>query len=311
MESPIRFQVQEFTRLHLLELLVPLVPGLILTTGLTLVNGPIAGRFWAMPLGYKSRLGLALALAYVLGLAVMAVTQFLNSVSMKLLWRPGTALPWVNPYWRQVATDYLGLDLVPKAELETAKELDLFVQYVINLGQQKSLKMRSWADLDKGLKRLQQAFEQYRAVETLTSQQAEKNESAAADAAVKASSLLESGKRQLAEAAIGIRPIAEDNGWLTLHHALALLEAPKSPYSAFSLLTASMQAAGAVAIAILVLSKQINSLVLAFWILVVCSTTYGLWLDFKMNTFFRSLNSGQVAVMISELRGSSRQNKSN
>jgi hypothetical protein len=75
MELPLKVALPRMSHVHVLQVLLPLVPGMVVTVGLSLSCSPLAQRFWSIGLGYKAKLGGAIALTYILGLALMTTAQ--------------------------------------------------------------------------------------------------------------------------------------------------------------------------------------------------------------------------------------------
>jgi hypothetical protein len=75
MDFPLRVELPRLSHLHALQLLLPFVPGTVAAVGLAFSTSSFTYHFQAIGLGYKTKLGIALALAYVFGLAAMTVTQ--------------------------------------------------------------------------------------------------------------------------------------------------------------------------------------------------------------------------------------------
>lgn len=307
MESPVRIDLPRLSHLHLLELLLPLVPGIVVATGLTLTSSPIACRFWHIPLGYKARLALALALAYALGLAMTTITQAADSFVMRLLKKYPPAQPWANTYWRRVAASFVGSGLVPKIPSSLSpKELDDLVKYVSGL-RENSVATSDFVSRYKSIQKLEESLKKYgdttaRIPPGKTELAKEITDKGASDAS-RASSALEEAKRSLAESEETIRIVASDIEWLSLFNALETLPKPKSPYLPLKFLMTSLQTAAIAAIYLVVEFKELWSPVAAvLWALVLFATTHTLWLDFQFNQYLRNLNSSQIAAMLQAIR---------
>jgi hypothetical protein len=122
----------------------------------------------------------------------------------------------------------------------------------------------------------------------------------------KGSETLQQLKKSQQDIHAGLRKVGMDIEWLSLHNALAMIEAPTSPYATLVLLMGALQATGIGSIWIMIQFKEMMSVTgLVFASLVFCTSTYALWLDFKMNGYLHNLNSFQIAAMIREIRAAS------
>jgi hypothetical protein len=310
MDSPVRLELPRLSHLHLLELLLPLVPGIIVTTGLTLCSSPIALKFWGVPLGYKAKLALAIALAYGLGLAMMTIVQLADSIVMRLLTKPFPGQPWANPYWRKVIGQFVDSSLVPAIPSSmTPEELDKFVIYVSGIGRDQSLKA-NFSERSKSLQVLQQSLKKIAdstaRIPADAPPKAREIIEGTAPVVSRASSTYEQEKWHLASTEEKIRTIVADVEWLSLYNALETLPNPKSPYGAFSLLLASLQSAAIGALWLVIQFRELRSPVAwAFWAVALLITSYGFWVNFQYDERQRNLASSQIGVMISKIRGRS------
>src|ERR1039458_8256670 len=103
MEPPVRIELSKFSHLDVLQLVLPFIPGLVVTVGLMLANSPLAHRFDTTLLGYKTKLIIAIAITYVIGSVMItlagAVEAIINHIAKS---HPPTS-PWENTYWRRLA----------------------------------------------------------------------------------------------------------------------------------------------------------------------------------------------------------------
>jgi hypothetical protein len=113
MEAPFKMEVAKLSHLHVLKMLVPFIPGVVVAAGLAASGSTQAHRIWSIEIGYKSKLALVSILVYVLGIAMIAVMESLNSLVMRAIRRPAPGQPWENRYWRRTASKYVGEALSP------------------------------------------------------------------------------------------------------------------------------------------------------------------------------------------------------
>jgi len=118
------------SHVQVLQVLLPFVPGVVVTAGLALSGSSLAQRFWTIGLGYKTKLAVAISLAYILGLAMMTMTQSVNDLVMGKFKPPLAVFPWDNSYWRRVAAAYVGASLLPTPGPLSTQELDRFVDQI-------------------------------------------------------------------------------------------------------------------------------------------------------------------------------------
>jgi len=62
MEPPLRIELSKFSHFDVIQLVLPFIPGLVVTVGLMLSTSSLAHRFGAIPLGYKTKLAVAIAI---------------------------------------------------------------------------------------------------------------------------------------------------------------------------------------------------------------------------------------------------------
>ncbi len=123
MELPFRVELPKLSHLHILELVSPFLPGLVIAAGLMLSTSPVAHRLGSVGLGYKTKVAIGVAATYIAGLAAMVVFQSLNYLILTLIFGVVKSHPWNNTYWRRVAKQYVGAPLSPETTF-TPQELD-------------------------------------------------------------------------------------------------------------------------------------------------------------------------------------------
>src|ERR1700730_6779684 len=104
MDFAVKMELPKLSHLHIIDMLVPLVPGIIIATGFALRDAPSFKKFWGIELGYKSKLALSVALIYITGMAIMALIEFGNYFLMKCLNSPLQEPHGITPTgeeWRQ------------------------------------------------------------------------------------------------------------------------------------------------------------------------------------------------------------------
>jgi hypothetical protein len=245
----------------------------------------------------------------MLGLAVTSVAQTANNFVMRLIARPGPAAPWANSYWRRVAAAYLGSALSPgSASFPTSEDLDLLIKFVAGLSN-KDVEQLGIGKLRQKLQTLERYLEQ--AAQKTNDATPEQKPGAAASleaASKKAVSGLATalqGQKQVIDGAEQrLRAAGVEFEWISLYHALQFLQFPNlsNPYGGFSVLMASLQAAGLAVLWFMIQFGWRSPAGSLFIVMVVISATYVLWMDFKMSAFFRSLDSAELAGMIQEIK---------
>jgi hypothetical protein len=141
-------------------------------------SSPLVRRFEAIEIGYKTKLAVVVALAYIIGLTMMTVTQAGNDIVMEQIMRllrriqgkqsttPFTSLtsPFAYSYWRRVAGTYVGANLSPDTAAASSHELDKFIEYSASITGQ--VPPDALADLisnqERGVEHLDKAATSYR-----------------------------------------------------------------------------------------------------------------------------------------------------
>jgi hypothetical protein len=134
MELPIKFDIPKLSHSELLKICLPLVPGFVFS-----VNAAFAGLrpiSWAATLGFGYKTGLILCVvsSYLLGAALIQITETLFSWIAKKLWPAKIMSGYDDPYWRHLMREYIGADQCPDAMLVSSdvagNRLDKFVEGV-------------------------------------------------------------------------------------------------------------------------------------------------------------------------------------
>lgn len=229
MELPVKLEIPKLSHLHILNVLLPFVPGIVVTLGLSLSGSPLANKMWMFGLGYKTKLTLAIAITYICGLAMMMVTQVVTGRLRKLIFRhKAIGAPWDNSYWRQVAIEYLGDSLAPANGPLTAE----------------AIKKMTPSDLDASTARYRQTIQ----LLEQTKSDSAKNSTDEAVAAVtrldEAKTSVDKAKLDLDASYAVVCSKARDWEWVSLYYALMLLPMPDDAYAESTSLAGSLQAAG-------------------------------------------------------------------
>jgi hypothetical protein len=237
MDLPIKVELQRLSRIHALQLLLPLIPGTVSVVALVLSNSPTPHQLWSIDLGYKTKLAVAVCLDYTIGLSIMAIADVANSYLNAALRKIFGSLvldldDWIGAYWRQVATLYLGDELSPARTL-TEEELEDFGRIVRISSGNKSITPSPSPNVDDMKNALRKAIE--------LAERANKPDSVA--------KLTESEARMIAaaedvkKANAQVYKHAIEMRWNSLKQSLDLLpNKPESKYSAFLSLSSALQA---------------------------------------------------------------------
>jgi hypothetical protein len=251
----------------------------------------------------------AVAAMYVTGVAIMTVTETASSLVMRLIRRPPSATPWANSYWRRVAAHYVGSGLSPDAaSFSSSEDLDRLSKYIVGLAGEED-KQLGIAQMRESNLALQKSLESFTETITAATAHPQKSEVVALldDARKKTAELtskwqahteaIENTERQLRSMGIGFE-------WISLYHALQFMRFPDvtHPYGGFSMLMTSLQAAGVAALWLLVQFRMWNLPGLIFAAALVLATSYSIWQEARLGTWFMDLDSAQLAGMIQEIR---------
>jgi hypothetical protein len=308
MELPFKFEGPKLTHLHILELLLPIVPGMVVVRGFALTHSSVAHHLWDIDLGYKVKVALAIATIYIIGLATSSVISVLNSVVMGII-RPNTANPSSNSYWRRIATEYLGISFSPDtASFASAEDLDRLNKFIAGLTK-KEVQLLGIAKRREALQVIEKSLAQLAGTITgATAQEAQKPElgvllSEARKVATEQTSSLKAQKDMIEEIERQLRGIGIDYEWRSLYHALEFMQFSNlaHPHSAFSLLMESLQAAAIAALWLMIQFGLWSPTGLFFVTSLFIATSFARWLGFQMNGYYRSFGSAQLAGMIQDI----------
>lgn len=307
MELPLRVEVSKFSHIHIIQVLLPFVPGSVLSVGLTLGNSWMTTQFSAVQLGYRTKLFLAVALTYVLGLTFVTATKGCTDVVMGLIRRPSKAIPWQNTYWRRVASAYVGKDLLPTSPQLSPQEMTAALEYMVTMarGEADLKPLTSSLDaadrLQKQVSKLDESIDRARKVNP---EKAKEVVDPLAGQVEQARQAVGKIKEVVADAQVKVGGLVAGVEWRSLHHALEFIPSDiDNPYASFVLLMEAMQSAGMGGIWVILRYPQLRTFTGAtFAAVLILFTTYVLWLAFKMNGSLRDMNSSQIAAMLAELR---------
>lgn len=123
MEMPFKIDLSNVSATGIAQVIFPLFPGGILLLGACASRPDLAARFFDLPhLGYFTKAGIALFVAYVAGMflshAVIGLVAGIGGLIGTLV---GTALPWrhkpwTDELWRQTAQRFIGAKFTPILE---------------------------------------------------------------------------------------------------------------------------------------------------------------------------------------------------
>jgi hypothetical protein len=306
MELPLKVELPKLSRIHVLELFVPFVPGTVVTVCLMLGAAPLAQRFLGLAIGYRTKLALAVALTYVIGLAMMTVVQSINSLLMGLLKPPSEALPWNNSYWRRVAVSYVGSNLSPATALFSTAELNRFLEYIGAMAAQHfdSVMLAKIADCRKTALILETALSTAEKSAASGAQISPELLDARSALTLKASATLQAIKPELDKFDTSLRDLGVESERHSLYQALEFIPSSvQKPYDTFGLLSSSLQTAGVAALCMMIQYPELRTVPGALLSIgLVISTTHALWLSFRIDRHFRDRSSSQIAAMIQKSR---------
>jgi len=294
-------ELPKLSHLHALQLLLPLLPGVVVAVGLTLSSSSLSHRFWGIDLGYKTKLAVALSLTYVLGLAVMSVVDQGTAIIIGLIQRhhfaPGGA-PWENSYWRRVATAYLGRNLSPATASFSLSDLDRINKYAAGVARTRTLEiLQEFQQIDN---RLQELGDKIERATQVGAEQAREALDGFRRQFTELSAKAQQSKQEITQNLIEQATSLE---WSSLYAALRRLPAPANPYEAVSLLMSALQGAGIAAIWLIAKYAELRSLTGVFFFgLLTVSASYARWRISELNYFYGQLSSSQIAAMIQEMR---------
>ena len=305
MELPLKVELPRLSHLHVLQLLLPFVPGIVVTVGWALTASSPVQKFEAIGLGYKMKLVVAVALAYIIGLTAMAVTETADAIVMRLLRREPSTSPWANSYWRRVATTYVGSELSPMNAAFSSGDLDRLIQYVASLartpqtGAAITKYRESILELEKQLIHHQDTLAS--ATPATLEQVKERNIPGVIN---QGSTIIQGAKDTIESIERKLRVSGVESEWHTLYQALTFL--PADVYYQFGplmLLMSSLQAAALGALWLMIQFQDLRYLPgMLFAVVLLFATTYSLWYDYKLRQFLTALSSPQIAAMIQDIQ---------
>jgi hypothetical protein len=309
MELPLRVEVSRFSHIHFIQVLLPFVPGGVLSVGITLGNSWMTTQVGAAQIGYRTKLFLAVALTYLLGLAFLTATKLCTDVVMGLIRRPSKALPWENTYWRRVAMAYVGKDLLPANIHLSPEEITAALEYTVAMGRHEiELDLKSLTstldETDRMEKQLSPVQDDIDRARKVNPEKAKEVVDPLADQVEQFRKAFEKRKEAVADIRAKVEGLAIRGEWRSLHHALEFMPGDiENPYASFIYMMEAMQSAGLAGIWVVLRYSQLRTLTgLAFGAVLIIGATYGLWLAFKMNGSLRDMNSFQIAAMLAEIR---------
>jgi hypothetical protein len=311
MELPLRVEVSKFSHIHLIQVLLPFVPGSVLSVGLTLGNSWMTTQFGAAQFGYRTKLFLAVALTYMLGLAFLAATKLCTDLVMGTIRRPSKALPWENTYWRRVAMAYVGKDLLPTSLHLSPEEMTAALEYTVAMGRlEKELDLKSLTsnldETDRMEKQLSQLEENIDRARKVNPEKAKEVVDPRAGQVEQFRKAFDKRKEVAADIRAKVEGHAIRGEWRSLYFALDFIPRDiENPYASFVYMLEAMQSAGLAGIWVVLRYSQLRTLTgVAFGAVLIIGATYGLWLAFKVTGTLRDMNSFQIAAMLAELRKS-------
>jgi len=269
----------------------------------------MATQFGAAQIGYRTKLFLAVALTYVLGLAFLTATKLCTDVVMGIIRRPSKALPWENTYWRRAAIAYVGKDLLPASLHLSTQEMTAALEYIVAMARNENeVDLKSLTNIldetdrmQKQLSKLEESIDRARKVNP---EKAKEVVDPLAGQVEQFRRAFENRKEAVADAHTKLEGLAIRTEWRSLHYALQFISCDiENPYASFVYMMEAMQSAGLAGICVVLQYSQLRTLTgVAFGAVLIIGATYGLWLAFKMNGSLRDMNSFQIAAMLAELR---------
>jgi hypothetical protein len=298
MDFPVKMELPKLSHVHIIEMLAPMVPGIVTGTGFALTRTPLFVKFWSLGLGYKSKLTLAIGLMYVLGMAIMALIQYCNLLLKKCFKQPAQKTPWDNSYWRRVAVTYLGRDLSPAAAGSSLEEL---LRVAESFNPDATPIRPQLASLQAQIEQLESLLKPLKVAESAIAKLPVGVEKVRAEV----TELLTASNKAFGEAKSKLETIADIVEWTALSNALDMMNFAASPYTAFGLMMSALQAGGVCALYFLLRFKELRSIeAIIFASLVVACASYGVRLTTIMETYYRNSNAFQTSAMIAEIKRS-------
>jgi hypothetical protein len=313
MEPPLRIELSKFSHFDVIQLVLPFIPGLVVTVGLMLSTSSLAHRFGAIPLGYKTKLAVAIAITYVIGSAMITLAQAVEIIINRIIKRGKTSSPWENTYWRRVVAAYMGPDLIPGTKPFSIEDLDRIGKYFVQQRVVTSDPTKQLTSYRNRVRTLEDRLNELSFIIDAKSKSiqnpADVNEVQGQKQTIltEAFTLLQ---HELKPAMDNIEGLLRENlinhEWLSLYLALQFITPQhpnKNPFTSFSVLWQALQISGVAAIWLMVQYHE-------FWnlggmlvsVALVLATTYGIFKTGWWDDVYTYHTAAQLAIMIQELK---------
>jgi hypothetical protein len=304
MDLPLRLDLAKLSHFHVVAVFLPLVPGLVAMAGLILGDSSLSHQFSSLPLGYSTKVAIAIAFVYIFGLsATFVVDTICAIVFSKLLPGPTTGMS-DGVYWQRVASEYVGSKLSPAHWTWSKDDFDNAAIYFETFpGQEKAFK-ETWETYKKLVK-------QYDDAQKSSSQDAAHTDPTASSVGAASDKPAKAQAPDLGSALESIRTnmrsISARLEWFSLRQALQLIPtAVQAPYSTFGSVAEAMRAAAFVGVCMMARYPNLyDPGALLFVLALLITTTWATWLLTKVSSSAQSSGAYQIAVMLHEMRQSS------
>lgn len=306
MDLPVKLDLPKLSHFHVLAVLLPFIPGLVAMAGLILGDSSLYHRFSVLDIGYAAKVAIATAFAYVFGLAATFVVGAISSfVFDKLAPTPNPGMS-DSVYWRRVASQYVGPKLSPAHWTWSNEDFDNAAAYFDSFAPQPKAFKETWEKYKKLLKQYDDAVKNAALGAGNTDSATALGANGLAPHAPANAHVTDLG-RTLESVRTDMRAVSSKIEWLSLQHALQLIPTTvQQPNNAFTQVAETLQAAGFVAVCMMVRYPALFDLGgLLFILALLAATTWAAWLLRKLNSFFRNSGAYQIAVMLHEMRRSS------
>jgi hypothetical protein len=277
-------------------LFLPFVPGIVVTVGVTLSHSAAAQQFSAIQIGYNTKLAIAVALTYVIGLALMIVTGTCADAAIALLKPHSGAGPWNNPYLRRVAASYLGSTLLPEGTPTSSGDAERTARFMWAVAG----KTAQFPDITALRERVEQSED---ILKKATDAHGNRG-GPVADTLSEVSRSVAEQKEALEKIEKDLGTVTSDVEWLTFYGALKFLDADvQSPFESYQLLTASLQAAAVGSIWLMLQVRELrNSVAICFAIVLLMATIHRQWAFSIVNRHVSDYALVPIAAMIKAVR---------
>jgi hypothetical protein len=307
MDLPFKVEIPKLSHSNLLQLLLPLIPGITLATGFLINHSPLVERMSALGLGYKTQLALAIGLAYICGFAAMQLTEVLTS-KVHPLFRihpnltSGSKFPVSeNPYWRRLAERYLGIDLMPAAN-PSIDDIDTFLRRVADAGGISPGSVQEVTKVRKQIANLQKALGEWNVAEKAALEKGSEIDPSALEKVSKANESLKNLESANSTFQSSIQRATTNHEWMALYNALSWSANVENPYTATDLLSLAFQTSALCGIWIMVHTHHWWGLSgTLFCIGVLFSASYTRWQFFRLSSFSRFYGTPELASLINKL----------